>query len=303
MTGSDLEAAPGWLREALAQPTESHTIGAAGEELHFRTWAAPAVDRGGAEAPGLLLVHGFGAHSHWWDACAPYLAKDFRVVAMDLAGMGDSAHRPSYTQRQYADDIAAVITAAGLAPAIVVGHRFGGIMTTWAAHFHPSLVRIAIIVDSRLNFAEDEAAEDAREQRPRRTYPDYATARARFRLIPEENCTEPALFEHVARHSLRRADGGWQWKFDDRIIHSLPWPEQPEAELLASLVPPVALVCGELSKVAPPEFAWRMADRLKVVRPPLLIPEAHHHVLLDQPLALVASLRSVLSEFITPRDF
>lgn len=294
MTSSE-RSAPNWLTDALAQPTESHLVGPPGQELHYRTWAAPAVD-----APGLLLIHGFGAHSHWWDACAPYLAHDFRVVAMDLAGMGDSAHRPAYTQQQYADDIAAVIDAAGIGPAVVVGHSFGGIMTVWAAHLHPQLLRAGVLVDSRLNFAEDLTGGDREEPRPKRVYADYPSARARFRLMPDQNCTDPALFEHIARRSLRKTEAGWQWKFDERIIHLMTPPSTPEAELLNQLGMPMALICGELSVVAPVEFARRVAARFRTPGQPLLIPEAHHHVLLDQPLALVATLRAILSKFLPP---
>lgn len=253
-------------------------------------------------APGLLLVHGFGAHSYWWDACAPYLARDYRVVAMDLAGMGDSGHRDHYSQQQYADDIAAVIEHADLGPALVVGHSFGGIMTTWAAHLHPKLIRGAIIVDSRLALPDENQGKGVAEQRPKRTYPDYDSARARFRLIPEENTTPPALFEHIARHSLRQVDGSWQWKFDDAITSSLPAPPRAEAELLREMEMPIAMVCGELSNVVPADYLQRLQRYLPDGQAPVMIPEAHHHVLLDQPLVLVVALRALLSEMLTSRS-
>jgi len=282
---------PRWLLEALATPTHSHFIGPAGQRLHYRSWAAPRKD-----APGLLLVHGFGAHSHWWDACAPFLARDFRVVAVDLAGMGDSDYRDAYSQRQYADDLAQVIRHADLSPALVVAHSFGGLMACWLAHHHPSLLRSLVIVDSRLGFPGDR---DDRQppvgKAPAPPYPDYPSARSWFRLIPEQHCAEPALFEHVAHHSLRRANGGWQWKFDRSIFHRLPWPEQPETELLKGMELPIHLISGELSVVSPPDFTARVAACLSCPDAFTLIPQAHHHVLLDQPLALVAVLRTVLT--------
>ena len=39
-------------------------------------------------APGLLLLHGNGAHADWWSFIAPYLANDFRVAAMSWSGYG-----------------------------------------------------------------------------------------------------------------------------------------------------------------------------------------------------------------------
>lgn len=295
---TDAALAPPWLANALMSPAQSHTIGSPEERLHYRSWPAPVAD-----APGLLLVHGFGAHSHWWDACAPYLARNFRVVAMDLAGMGDSAHRSCYSQRQFADDMARVIHAAQLAPAILVAHSFGGIMASWFAHYHKSLLQALVLVDARLGFPGDK---DDRQldvaERPDRLYPDYASARARFRLIPEDHVAHPALFEHVARHSLHAVNGGWKWKFDRRIMHMLPWPERPETDLLRQLSVPVHLICGELSIVAPPAFSRRMAACLEDPHALTLVPEAHHHVLLDQPLALVTALRTVLSPFCVVAD-
>jgi len=62
----------------------------------------------------LLLLHGGGAHAYWWAHIAPFFAQTHRVVAMSMAGMGNSSWRETYAIEQHARDMRAVAEAAGL---------------------------------------------------------------------------------------------------------------------------------------------------------------------------------------------
>src|ERR1700741_3202862 len=85
--------APDWFRWAISHPCQSQFVMVAGCRIHYLRWPhAPA--RPGER--GLLFVHGGGGHSHWWSYIAPYFTRDFRVAAIDLSGMGDSARRARY---------------------------------------------------------------------------------------------------------------------------------------------------------------------------------------------------------------
>ena len=68
--------------------------------LHALEWGEPA-------APPLFLIHGAGAHAHWWDALVPRLVPRWRVVAPDLRGHGESdwALPPSYAIEDFAADL------------------------------------------------------------------------------------------------------------------------------------------------------------------------------------------------------
>ena len=57
-----------------------------GAEVSYQRW-------GKRGAPGLLFVHGNGAHAHWWDFIAPYFAEHYNVAALTFSGMGDSEWR------------------------------------------------------------------------------------------------------------------------------------------------------------------------------------------------------------------
>src|SRR6185369_16059346 len=131
LSPDDLEvraAQPEWFRWAIAQPKQSRFVTVAGCPIHYLLWpAAPEASR----KRGILFVHGGGAHAHWWSFIAPYFTRDFRVAAIDLSGMGDSGRRREYGSELRAEEMRAVIADAQLGERpFVVGHSFGGFMTT-----------------------------------------------------------------------------------------------------------------------------------------------------------------------------
>jgi pimeloyl-ACP methyl ester carboxylesterase/predicted glycosyltransferase len=82
-----------------------------------------------------------------WKMQIPYLARHFRVVAVDARAQGRSdrpADPAAFRDLEYADDIVAVLDAVGAARAVVVGHCSGAWWSTLAASRHPG--RVAGIV-------------------------------------------------------------------------------------------------------------------------------------------------------------
>ena len=77
--------APAWFTDALSVPFTDGQVSVAGADIHFVAWGEPG-------RRGLVFVHGGGAHAHWWTHVAARFAGDFRVVALDLSGHGDSDH-------------------------------------------------------------------------------------------------------------------------------------------------------------------------------------------------------------------
>jgi pimeloyl-ACP methyl ester carboxylesterase len=64
--------------------------------------------------------------------------------------------------------------------------------------------------------------------------------------------------------------------------------------LFAQIQVPVDFICGEFSLVVPGDLAIRIGAALRDGRGPIVIPSAYHHVPVDQPLALAATLRALL---------
>jgi pimeloyl-ACP methyl ester carboxylesterase len=278
--------APEWFEWAVSQPRRSHFADAAGTRIHYASWNA-----GDTGKPGLLFLHGFLGHSHWWDFIAPFFIERFRVFALDFSGMGDSAPRARYTTESFISDIATVMRDAGIAPGIAVGHSFGGSRLLQACAMDAAPIRRAIVLDSYFALGNEEHPRHERRPTPR-PYPDEATGIARFRLLPEQDCP-PWLADYLARHSLRRAEGGWTWRFDP-LLRQLPPPEG-DVRMLGRITVPVDYVHAECSAVVSAERARRIVAAIPEARGPVTLARAGHHLMLDQPLALVAALRALLA--------
>jgi len=285
--------APDWFRWALARPHSSARVEVAGCPIHYLVWPG---DDAGAASRGLLLIHGGGAHAQWWRFIAPFFTRDFRVAAMDLSGMGDSGRREEYNATLRADEIRAVLRDARLgAHPFVVGHSFGGYMTMRFGSSYGGEIGGAVIVDSPIRTPEAQAAHVRRgpPMDRKRSYPDFDSALARFRLRPAQTCENAFIVEFIGRHSLMRAAEGWTWKFDPKAMGARRFGE-PFHEHLRALSCRAALIFGEKSALVSRRTAAYMSELMGPRAPVVEIPEAQHHVMLDQPLAFVAALRALL---------
>lgn len=284
---SEPTAAPAWFTRALEAPAESRTVDVDGTPIHYLIWNAADTHK-----PGLLFAHGFRAHARWWSFIAPFLMSRFRVASLDFAGMGDSGSRREYTSNSFTHDLLGVLDHAGFdESATLVGHSFGGgrVMRTCADH--PRRVSRAIVIDSHVHLS-DEPRQRHMELRPKRLYPTFEAARARFRLVPPQNRAAPYILDYVGRHSLKQVEGGWTWKFDETLMPK--WDDVKPRDVLSRIELPVTFIYGDDSAIVPRQHAHEIVKHIRNCRGPVAIPESHHHVLLDQPLSLVAALKAVL---------
>jgi len=290
--------APKWFEDAVATPYESASTASEGAKIHYQSW-------GDKSKPGLLLVHGNGAHAHWWDFVAPYLTADYHVVAMTFSGMGDSDWRPTYTMDVFAREQLAVCEAAGLfahaEKPIIVAHSFGGFVTILTGAEYGDRFGGIVIVDTPVN-PPDRPRRGPPPVRGGKVYPTLEAALARFRLAPPQPCENHYIMDYIARWSLRKAplaDGtgeGWAWKFDPSIWQHFSVSRPPQ-ELLKETRCRIALFKGDKSIIWEDDVGDYMRDLLNRQVPFIEIPEARHHVMLDQPLAFVAALRTLLQEW------
>lgn len=290
-------ATPAWFDWALARPYRSHYVTVSDCPIHYMVW--PGDDQRAASR-GLLLVHGGGAHANWWRFIAPFFTRDFRVAALDLSGMGDSGKRPAYDASLRADEMRAVLSAAGLGPRpFVIGHSFGGYMTMRFGAAYGEEVGGAVIVDSpiRRPAGDGPPTTAGRARSFERHYPSFDVGLERFRLLPPQECANAFLVEFIARHSLRQEAAGWTWKFDINTMTARRWGE-PFHEHLQGLRCRAALLFGQNSALVSRETADYMAELMGPQAPVIEIPEAQHHLLLDQPLAFIAALRTLLASWL-----
>ena len=282
--------APAWFRDSVAMPFEERRIQVAGCPIHYLKW-------GESGRPGVVLVHGGAAHAHWWSFIAPQLTHDCQVVALDLSGHGDSGRRQQYPREIWADEVMAVADDARFSGApIVVGHSMGGFVCISAAARYGDRLAGAVILDSPVRRPDPEAEEGARGRafRNPKVYPDVDTALKHYRVVPEPTCAEPYILDHIGRHSLRTVEGGWTWKFDPLVFQRFA----PRAihEILPEVRCRVALFRAEFGLVTP-DIGDYMVELLGRTAPVVEVPSAYHHLLLDQPLALITGLRAIFSDW------
>jgi pimeloyl-ACP methyl ester carboxylesterase len=287
MTTTDAVQPSAWFTAALGAAAEDGTTEVAGASIAYRAW-------GPRGQGGIVLVHGGAAHARWWDHIAPLLASTHRVAALDLSGHGDSGRRESYRLDVWAEEVLAVAAAAGMSgPPVLIGHSMGGFVALRAAGMYGARLAGVVAVDSPVRdiTPEERAARDQRAFGPLRVYPTREAAMARFRPIPDQPVL-PYIAGHVAATSIHPVPGGWSWKFDPRIFAR----HQLVPALLTRLDCRVALFRAEYGLVSA-QMSEVMYDRLGRLAPVIEIPAAAHHVMMDQPIALVTAIRTLLSDW------
>lgn len=301
----DASALPGWFVEALAVPREEGFVTVDGVRMHYFRWGNPG-------APPVLMTHGFLSHARCFAFIAPFLAGDFHLVAYDLSGMGDSDPRPDCDMTARGYEMIGVAEALGLfayaRKPIVVAHSFGSAVALRALELAPDAFAGLVICDMMiLRPSELEKYwSDGRTSpgsgdpnRPHRRYPDYSSARARYVLSPPQTVGEPFLMDYMAYHALRRTGSDWTWKFSPAVFerdnsHRLWLEIGPRAVAAPGRK---AIVHGEKSQLFTPDSRQYLNELCGANIPIVAIPEARHHLMLDQPLAFIAALRAIIGEW------
>jgi pimeloyl-ACP methyl ester carboxylesterase len=109
----------------------------------------------GQGSPALVFVHGWSCDRSYWRDQVGYFARTHKVVAIDLAGHGESGTgRQDWTIPAFGADVAAVAKEEGLRRVILIGHSMGGEVCLEAARNLPGRVVGLIGVDTFQDFAD-----------------------------------------------------------------------------------------------------------------------------------------------------
>jgi pimeloyl-ACP methyl ester carboxylesterase len=257
--------------------------------LHYLEWNPDA-------SRTIVLLHGNSANAWWWEPLARVIAPDYRLLALDQRGHGDSewARPVAYSPADYASDIARFVQhiAPNAEKPVVVGHSMGGLNVLAFARRHPESVRGAMAIDVAVTSSR------GRDRYLRRLkglpvvmYPDLATAKARYRLMPKEGGIPDEVLLEIAERSLARTDEGrWTLKFDRESF--LGGDGLEVLETIKEIRIPTMLVRAGHSRIMTAdaaEHARASNPRTQLVT----IADAHHHVILEKP----AEVARVIEEF------
>jgi pimeloyl-ACP methyl ester carboxylesterase len=254
---------------------QSHFLEGA-PRIHYLEWnrAAPRT---------IVLLHGNSANAHWWEWFAESMPSSYHVLALDHRGHGDSGwvSPPAYQPRDYASDVARFIEGKKLDRPFVVGHSMGGIVTLAFAANHPELTRATAAIDIAVKSSHGRDRYLRRlKSLPTVVYPDLATAKARFRLMPDEGGIPHDRIAKIAEMSLSKVEGGYSLKFDRESFFGSDGI--PVMDTIRGLRVPTLLVRAERSRIMTADASEAAASSNQNVKL-VTIPNAHHHVLLEKP--------------------
>ena len=104
---------------------------------------------GGSDSPALVFIHGWNCDRSYWSAQLPVFTATHQVVAIDLAGHGDSGiNREDWSMANFGADVASVADALQLEDIILVGHSMGGPVALEAARLLKGRVKMIIGADT-----------------------------------------------------------------------------------------------------------------------------------------------------------
>ena len=172
------------------------------------------------EGEAVVFLHGFGLDSRMWDPQFEVLQSTFRAIRYDFRGFGRSS-LPPHNRYAHEDDLNALLSDLGSAPAHVVGLSMGGMMALRCAVAYPQSVRSLVLADSALDghtWSDDwqtrwygmrEAAKTGQIAEAKRRWlehPLFDSARADPRRPIEFGASASARIPALRRHrKVRRA--------------------------------------------------------------------------------------------------
>lgn len=117
--------------------------------------------------PATLFIHGSGGnHAAWWQQVVHFAARH-TVITLDLRGFGRSSTPPAVDADDFPDDVLAVMDAAEVERAVLVGQSVGAVTALKAAVRHPRRVAGVVLAHSTGGMADPQLTDAVRADRRR----------------------------------------------------------------------------------------------------------------------------------------
>ena len=231
-----------------------------GLQMRYYDWPGPE--------PVLVLLHPSSGYGRMWDVTARLLGGQFRVLAPDQRGHGDTG-RPdaSYSAEEYAEDLHLLLEALGLPRAVVAGHSLGGRVAQVFAAIYPQQAQAIILVGGPhySNFFQERHRANAvleGAERMRASQSEFAGGEAALAYLRgfRPNDSEEARRHRVEHNTRPLPGGGVAFKYDiGRVAQGLTHMADNLGVYARSVTCPVAVVRGSRSSHLTREEAERIA--------------------------------------------
>lgn len=241
--------------------------------------------------PVLLLLHGLGGSHDDWRRQVPEFARQYRVIAPDLRGFGDSERREPFTVQQHARDVAALLDALGIDRAHVVGLSMGGAVAMELALAEPGRVAGLVLANTAPEF------ELSTWQRRYMGFSRFLLALL-FGVEGVARLFAAAVFpaphqERLRRRLLERASRTSRWVYISSLRSLVRWGAE---DRLAAIASPT-LVIGAEHDYTDIHEKRRWAARIPGAQV-VMLPGSRHRSELDAP----AAFNEAVSRFLAGLD-
>jgi pimeloyl-ACP methyl ester carboxylesterase len=227
----------------------------------------------------LLLVMGLGATLEWWYRLRPALTPRYRTILFDNRGVGRSdVPPPPYSIAQMADDAAAVLDAAGVARAHVVGLSMGGYIAQELVLRHPA--RVGSLVLGCTSCGGRDAVPADKEVRQALTARATMTREEAMRVMAPYTFDASTPREVIEREfAIRLKTTVTNEGFFAQLQAIRDWPGT--LSRLPGIAAPTLVVHGETDRLVPPQNAAILAGAIPNARL-VMLPRASHIFFTDQ---------------------
>jgi 3-oxoadipate enol-lactonase/4-carboxymuconolactone decarboxylase len=232
-----------------------------------------------ADSAPILMLHSIGTNLHVFDPQAATLARNHRVIRMDLRGHGLSGVTAGpVTMSRHAQDALALLDALGIQRAHVVGLSIGGRIAQQMAAEAPDRVASLVLMDTAAEFPPPEAW----QQRI-----DIVSAQGMAGLVDmvmPRWVVDPSL---ASAQGLRRMLLGTDPQGYATSAAALR--DARAAEVAGRIACPTTVIVGERDIATPPAMAQALCDMIPGAQL-VAIPEAAHIPTLERADAVNAAL-------------
>jgi pimeloyl-ACP methyl ester carboxylesterase len=259
--------------------------------------------------PVVVFLHGLAGCWQNWLETIPEIARDHRVIALDLPGFGASPMPAQpITMPGYARMLDELFVTLGVDSATLVGSSMGGFVAAeFAIRYGAQVQRLCLTSPAGLSM---EHMRNERNQGPRARIENvlfFGTgwlASKSDRVVRSERLRR-ALLMLVAAHPERlpsrlvveQARGAGKPGFNDALDAMTGYPIR---DRLGEIDCPVLIVWGELDRLVPVrdagEFEWLIPRARRII-----YADTGHLVMLERPARFNADLRAFLDEDAGPR--